>query len=133
MPPDLVGGELDVTIRAGRDLVAKDGGMFTKANSDPFVKVLFGGEEVYKTKTIKKNLNPTWNEKMKHNFSLTKNVLDYDEERLRRWNPTVVFAIFDYDFVGSNDPMGEVVVELGSLMDGQVRCSWSRSRNRSRC
>ena len=112
LPNDVIGGELDVTIFAGRDLVAKDGGMFTKANSDPFCKVTLGGEEIYKTQTIKKNLSPTWDEEVKHNFDLTKNVLR---------NPTVVFAIFDYDLVGSNDPMGEVVVHLGSLMNGQVR------------
>ena len=41
-PSDLVGGELDITIVEGKDLVAKDGGLFTKASSDPFVMTVSG-------------------------------------------------------------------------------------------
>ena len=46
VPSDVTGGEIDLIVRAGRNLVAKDGGMFTKANSDPFVNVILGGNKV---------------------------------------------------------------------------------------
>ena len=49
---DIVGGELNLTVVAGRDLVAKDGGWVTKGSSDPFVRVFVGGAEVGKTATM---------------------------------------------------------------------------------
>ena len=42
---------------------------------------------MYTTKTIKKNLNPSWDEGAKIHFSLTKDIMK---------DPTVKFAIFDY-------------------------------------
>lgn len=37
---------------------------YSGGSSDPFVKVRIEGYDTKKTKVIKKNLNPTWNEKM---------------------------------------------------------------------
>ena len=40
---DIVSGELNLTVVAAKDLVAKDGGMFSKASSDPLVTWHQGG------------------------------------------------------------------------------------------
>lgn len=45
-------------------LVAKDWNVFSKPSSDPYVRILSGGErEVGRTKIVKKNLNPEWDAK----------------------------------------------------------------------
>ena len=49
---------LHVCLRTGRDLVARDSG----GTSDPYVKFYWRGKQVYKSKTIDKELNPVWDE-----------------------------------------------------------------------
>ena len=49
---------LHVCLRNGRELIAKDSG----GTSDPYVKFYWKGKQVYKSKTIDKDLNPVWDE-----------------------------------------------------------------------
>lgn len=49
---------LHVCLRTGRDLVARDSG----GTSDPYVKFYWRNKQVYKSKTIDKELNPVWDE-----------------------------------------------------------------------
>jgi Ca2+-dependent lipid-binding protein len=49
---------LHVCLRSGRELVAKDSG----GTSDPYVKFYWKAKQVYKSKTIDKDLNPVWDE-----------------------------------------------------------------------
>ena len=74
--------------------------------SDPFVRVFLmpGNHKELKTKVIKKNLNPLFNEVFKFVISL-------DEVKRK----TVVFQVFDWDKVSKTDPMGEVQIPLGHL------------------
>ena len=53
------GYTLHVHLKQGHDLPAKD----ACGTSDPYVKFLFRGKQVYKSKTIFKDLNPFWDEK----------------------------------------------------------------------
>ena len=112
---DIVSGELNVTVCAGKDLVAKDGGWLSKASSDPFVKVFVGGAEVAKTATVSKNLSPEWNEKV---------LTDFIVGPKARKDPTVRFRIFDYDMMSASDPMGDVVIALDGLLDGKPKDAW---------
>ncbi|ORX90809.1 C2 calcium-dependent membrane targeting, partial [Basidiobolus meristosporus CBS 931.73] len=68
-------GILTVTIVQAKDLVAAD----SNGLSDPYVRVRSGRKALYKTKAIKKTLEPKWNETftiplngtpMKLNFSV---------------------------------------------------------------
>ena len=95
----IVGVELDVKVTAGKGLLAKDGGTFSKGTSDPFVKVsATNGNKrqwaIGRTQTVKKSLDPTWNESFKLNFDhlQTKSLVAGKKV-------TVVFAIFDYDSI----------------------------------
>ncbi len=49
---------LHVCLRNGRELAAKD----SCGTSDPYVKFYWRGKQVYKSKTILKDLNPVWDE-----------------------------------------------------------------------
>ncbi|CBY24213.1 unnamed protein product [Oikopleura dioica] len=84
--------------------------------SDPYVKVnlMQNGKRLKKKKTtVKKNtLNPYYNE----SFSF-----EVPFEQIQK--VTVVITVLDYDQVGSNDPIGKVVVGCGA--SGQELKHWS--------
>ncbi|KAK0142983.1 Multiple C2 and transmembrane domain-containing protein 1 [Merluccius polli] len=80
---------------------AKNKGRLQRVIRDPYVKFKIGGKEVFKSKTIYKNLNPVWDERV----SLL-------VETLRE--PLYV-KVFDYDFGFQDDFMGAAQVHLESL------------------
>ena len=49
---------LHVCLRNGRELIAKD----SSGTSDPYVKFYWRNKQVFKSKTIDKDLNPVWDE-----------------------------------------------------------------------
>uniref|UniRef100_A0A8C1N5K1 Multiple C2 domains, transmembrane 1a n=1 Tax=Cyprinus carpio TaxID=7962 RepID=A0A8C1N5K1_CYPCA len=69
--------------------------------SDPYVKFKVAGKEVFRSKTIHKNLNPVWDEKV----SLL-------VESLRE---PLYMKVFDYDFGLQDDFMGSAYLYLESL------------------
>ena len=93
------GAEISLTIVEASDLIGKDGRLFRKATSDPFVKVLIAGEEIAQTEYVSNNLSPTWNAKV---------LTDHKIGPTFDANPEVRLCIFDYDLVTAGDPMGEV-------------------------
>uniref|UniRef100_A0A8C5IC01 C2 domain-containing protein n=1 Tax=Gouania willdenowi TaxID=441366 RepID=A0A8C5IC01_GOUWI len=72
-----------------------------QCTSDPYVKFKIAGKEVFRSKTIHKNLNPVWDERV----SLL-------VESLR--DPLYV-KVFDYDFGLQDDFMGSAYLYLESL------------------
>uniref|UniRef100_A0A3B4GYW8 Multiple C2 domains, transmembrane 1a n=1 Tax=Pundamilia nyererei TaxID=303518 RepID=A0A3B4GYW8_9CICH len=74
---------------------------FFLGTSDPYVKFKIAGKEVFRSKTIHKNLNPVWDERV----SLL-------VETLR--DPLYV-KVFDYDFGLQDDFMGSAYLYLESL------------------
>jgi hypothetical protein len=120
---DVIGVEIDVVVKSGKDLVAKDGGLFSKKSSDPYVKIQLGSRELSRTPTIEKTLNPVWGHACK--FMLAGREL--------KANSRLVFAIFDRDKASKDDPMGEVSLPIAPLMNGQVSESWHRVANCPGC
>ena len=106
---DVIGGKLTVEVASGHDLLAADGGMFSKKTSDPYVKVTLGSAVVAKSDVAKKDLNPVWNLSAEYNVG----------PRARK-TPTLVFTVYDYDMVGSDDPLGAAEVPLKQLLGGAV-------------
>uniref|UniRef100_A0A3B3W289 Multiple C2 and transmembrane domain containing 1 n=1 Tax=Poecilia latipinna TaxID=48699 RepID=A0A3B3W289_9TELE len=84
--------QIDVTTSAGQ---------LENCTSDPYVKFKIGGKEVFRSKTIHKNLNPVWDERV---ILLV--------ETLRE--PLYV-KVFDYDFGLQDDFMGSAYLHLESL------------------
>ncbi|XP_054042255.1 multiple C2 and transmembrane domain-containing protein 1 isoform X6 [Rissa tridactyla] len=89
--------QLDVTLRRGQNLAARDRG----GTSDPYVKFKLGGKEVFRSKTIHKNLNPVWEEKACI-------LIDNPREPL-------YIKVFDYDFGLQDDFIGSAFLDLTSL------------------
>ncbi|XP_040277484.1 multiple C2 and transmembrane domain-containing protein 1 [Bufo bufo] len=89
--------QLDVTLKRGSNLAARDRG----GTSDPYVKFKIGGKEVFRSKTIHKNLNPVWEDKVS---LLIENLKE----------PLYV-KVFDYDFGFQDDFMGSAFLDLTTL------------------
>ncbi|NWX22006.1 MCTP1 protein, partial [Aegotheles bennettii] len=96
-PGDPVMYQLDVTLRRGQNLAARDRG----GTSDPYVKFKLGGKEVFRSKTIHKNLNPVWEEKA---CILIDNLRE-----------PLYIKVFDYDFGLQDDFIGSAFLDLTSL------------------
>ncbi|XP_041424408.1 multiple C2 and transmembrane domain-containing protein 1 isoform X3 [Xenopus laevis] len=95
--PNLGMFQLDVTLKNGSNLAARDRG----GTSDPYVKFKIGGKEVFRSKTIHKNLNPVWDEKV---------CLFIDSLK----DPLYV-KVFDYDFGFQDDFMGSAFLDLTTV------------------
>ncbi|XP_028319184.1 multiple C2 and transmembrane domain-containing protein 1 isoform X2 [Gouania willdenowi] len=89
--------KLEIELKRGFNLAVRDRG----GSSDPYVKFKLGGREVFRSKTIHKNLNPVWDEK-------TTLVVDSLSEPL-------YVKVFDYDFGLQDDFMGSAFLYLESL------------------
>lgn len=89
--------QLDVVLKRGNNLAIRDRG----GTSDPYVKFKIGGKEVFRSKTIHKNLNPVWDERVCL-------IVDNLQESL-------YIKVFDYDFGLQDDFMGSAYLYLDSL------------------
>ncbi|XP_062272703.1 multiple C2 and transmembrane domain-containing protein 1-like isoform X5 [Scomber scombrus] len=89
--------QLDIILKKGNNLAIRD----RTGTSDPYVKFKIAGKEVFRSKTIHKNLNPVWEERV----SLL-------VETLR--DPLYV-KVFDYDFGLQDDFMGSAYLYMESL------------------
>ncbi|KAM6391948.1 multiple C2 and transmembrane domain-containing protein 1 [Rhynochetos jubatus] len=89
--------QLEFTLRRGQNLAARDRG----GTSDPYVKFKIGGKEVFRSKTIHKNLNPVWEESACI-------LIDNPREPL-------YIKVFDYDFGFQDDFIGSAFLDLSSL------------------
>jgi len=91
--------ELQVWIKSATQLANMDTGINNK--SDPYVRVFLDEKEIMKTKVIKNNLNPVWNERSGLKLSSKRNAL--------------IFRVFDKDRFTRDDLIGEVSVNLDDL------------------
>ena len=83
-------------------------------SSDPYVVVRMGGVEIHRTSVISKSLNPIWTLKTGSLFLIQKT-----PEQFFSCTSGCIFAIKDYDAVGSNEALGTVTVPLEDILDGK--------------
>jgi hypothetical protein len=98
-------GSLTVLVKKARNLAVKDANGF----SDPYVKLQLGGHKK-KTKVVKKNLSPSWDEE----FTF----------KVKEGDTTLRVAVWDWDMISSSDFMGEVNISLQDLPAGQPLAKW---------
>ena len=100
LPPHLLqSGTLHVYLDKGVDLKSMD----SNGKSDPYVKLTINGKEK-KSKTIKKTLNPVWDESFQWSGVLRDLIAA----------PMSLVAM-DYDFMSKDDPLGAVSVDLAAF------------------
>jgi len=87
-----------IEIISATDLKAED-----KKTSDPYVVVKYGGEEIHKTKVIKKNLHPIWTVETKALFIFTLMPEDY-------YTHDVVFEVRDWDAFNPGSTLGQCLL-----------------------
>lgn len=106
-------GNLTVKIIQARDLLACD----LNGYSDPYVKAYLlpdaSKATKHKTKTVKKSLNPEWNEDF--HFKLTNDMV--------RENRRLHLTVWDWDRLTANDFMGGMMLELSDIMSGTKQTS----------
>ncbi|XP_007566125.1 extended synaptotagmin-1-like [Poecilia formosa] len=118
LPPHTVPGQdfgkqgvLRIHLLEAQNLVAKDnlmGGM-VKGKSDPYVKINIG-DIAFKSRVIKENLNPTWNEM-------------YEVVLSGRSDQDIKFEAFDKD-IDSDDFLGRFTVKLNEVIRSQYTDQW---------
>ncbi|GAA0187035.1 GTPase-activating protein [Lithospermum erythrorhizon] len=89
-------GLIKVNVVRGTNLVVRD-----MTSSDPYV-VLSLGNQTLKTRVIKKNLNPVWNEQLM--LSIPENI------------PPLKIRVYDKDTFSTDDFMGEAEVDIQPLV-----------------
>jgi Ca2+-dependent lipid-binding protein len=94
-------------VLAGRDLKAADAG----GTSDPYCKLHAGGQR-FKTRTIKKTLNPTWNE----TFTTTTHSA----------SESVIIDVYDRDKYSRDDKLGCVEIPFRGLVPGVPSDQWHK-------
>lgn len=98
---------LSITIHAAKDVRSADPNGF----SDPYALVFVGKNKPKKTKIVKKNLSPVWEETFE--FPLTRN------------DKTLQVQVWDWDQVGTDDFLGLVHVDLSPAHAGEkVKDGW---------
>ncbi|CAM8954865.1 unnamed protein product [Rhodiola kirilowii] len=90
-------GLLKVNVVKGTNLATRD---ILRMTSDPYV-VLSLGEQSLRTKTIKKNLNPVWNQSLM--LSIPEHI------------PPLKLVVYDKDTFSSDDYMGEAEIDIEQL------------------
>ncbi|CCF59812.1 hypothetical protein KAFR_0I00310 [Kazachstania africana CBS 2517] len=88
-------GILSLNIQSARGLLSAD----RNGKSDPFVTVYVNGKKEHKTKTIKKTLDPVWNEKAKLKIP-------------SKTRSAITLNVFDWDRAGENDFLGKVALDI---------------------
>ncbi|XP_062269398.1 multiple C2 and transmembrane domain-containing protein 1 isoform X2 [Platichthys flesus] len=89
--------KLEIELKRGHNLAVRDRG----GSSDPYVKIKLGNKDVFRSKTIHKNLNPVWDER-------TTVIMEGLSEPLH-------VKVFDYDFAFQDDFMGSAYLNVESL------------------
>lgn len=75
---------------------------------DPFVVISFG-QKVFRTRVIRHQLNPVWDEKL------------FFHVRRTEVNWTINFNVYDWDKMSSNDYVGEISVPLEELLGSTIQ------------
>ncbi|XP_026068796.1 extended synaptotagmin-1 isoform X1 [Carassius auratus] len=105
-------GVLRIHLVEAQNLVPKDNMMrgMVKGKSDPYVKIQIGGE-TFKSRVIKENLSPTWNEM-------------YEVVLTQLPGQELTLEVFDKDMDMKDDFMGRLKMNLSDIISSQYINEW---------
>ncbi|CDO92223.1 unnamed protein product [Kluyveromyces dobzhanskii CBS 2104] len=95
-------GILDTTFISADDVPSHD----RNGKSDPMIFVRIDGEKIYQSATVKKTLNPVWNENTKLPIP-------------SRSRNEITVQVYDWDRAGSNDLLAEAVWNVKDMAPNQ--------------
>jgi len=102
-------GLIEIEVIAGKDLPIGD----INGLSDPYCLITLPTGLKFRTKTIYKNLNPVWNEKIICKIN-----------RQFAPNSDIEFTIYDADLLKSDDYLGILKISLNVFENGQILNGW---------
>jgi len=97
-------GDLRVELVEGKNLPAAD----RSGYSDPYCQFILNGEKIFKSKVVKKTLNPSFDEK-------------FEVRVPSRTNAEFIVEVYDWDFGGSADFLGRAIIDLTDLEGFQLK------------
>lgn len=98
-------GKLNLALNSASGLAKAD----TFGKSDPYLRVVLNGKEVYKTDKIKRTLSPTWNEKCAIDIA-------------NRVDATLRLECYDWDMGPEpDDQLGHAEMKLSELTPGEEK------------
>lgn len=95
-------GMLTICVQKAKNLLAMDTVVFGASSSDPFVEILVGAD-CFKSPTVQKCLNPTFN------FAKTVPIFHFTTQ-------VVHLKLFDEDAVGENDFLGLIGLKVADMI-----------------
>jgi C2 domain len=84
------------------------------SSTDAYVVVLMGGREMHKTRVVSKTLDPIWTLRTGSLCLIT-----MTPEEFFSCSSGMTLLIKDYDAVGANDVLGQVVISLDELLESK--------------
>eukprot|EP01050_Picozoa_sp_SAG11_P004476 SAG11_NODE_288_length_11198_cov_29.339130_1_plen_366_part_10 len=99
-------GELTVTVKAAKDLPQMD----MLGSADPFCTLVLNPSQVAQTRVVEDSQAPEWSE----SFTFKVEELMSD----------CVISMYDFDSIGTNEPMGRVTINIGLLVPGRTYEQW---------
>jgi Ca2+-binding EF-hand superfamily protein len=100
--------QLLVKITRGRNLVSCN----SSGLSDPYAVVRVGRSKKYKTAVAKKTASPEWNEGFGFGFGVPADITEMKNEA----SNVLRIELFGANFIGSDDPMGAVEIDLPLML-----------------
>jgi len=100
------GTKVEITVIGGKELASRD----ANGKSDPYLRLLYGQTRL-KTTIQKKTLNPAWKNEV---FLIP---LDENE-------PTLRVQCWDWNLIGSDETMGEFVIDLRKFQPNTPVTAW---------
>jgi len=121
---DVRGGFLNMEIRSGRNLLARDKSTPTsRATSDPFVVAYFGDKEIGRTSVVNQSTNPDW--EGNHINATVPAAAPASSSSSAPKNRIIKLIIMDWDDTSANDVLGQVEFIVDGLPpEGELMDQW---------
>ena len=104
--------KLHLSIKSACGLRAADWALGGGGKSDPYVQIFLNEQKIGKTCVLKKTLDPVWND------TICVTIENIQVLGAASWETSMLaFRVYDYDMIGDDDLLGEVVLRSYQLLE----------------